>query len=129
MTLIRSTPPVTVAMPAYNAERFLPQAVECILAQDFTEFEFLICDDGSEDRTRAIVESYAENDERIRVIHTEHRGLSAARNLMCEEARSPWIAHFDADDLCSPNRLSKQMAFLQENPDHGVVSSGNRTVD
>lgn len=123
------TPALSVATSVLNGERHLAAAIESVLAQDFDDFEFLLLDDGSHDRSRAIAEHYAARDPRIRVIARENRGLVASLNQLFEEARAPLVARFDADDICAPDRFSRQMSFLAANPDHGVVGSAIAYID
>ncbi|MEJ5979189.1 glycosyltransferase [Novosphingobium sp. PS1R-30] len=124
-----ANPAITVAMSVYNGERFLLPAIESVLAQTFTDFEFLILDDGSRDGTRATVEAMAARDSRIRPIVRENRGLVASLNQMIDEAQAPLIARMDADDICMPERLAKQVAFMAEHPDYGVVGSWCDEID
>lgn len=122
-------PAISVAMSVYNAERFLVPAIESVLAQDFADFEFLILDDGSTDGTAAIVDRFAQHDPRIRAITRENRGLVASLNELIAAAQAPIIARMDADDICRPDRFGKQMRFLAENPDYGVVGSWTEDID
>lgn len=122
-------PALSVAMSVYNGERFLAEAIESILAQTFTEFEFLILDDGSSDETPAIIAHYAARDLRIRPIIRENRGLVASLNELLAQARAPIVARMDADDISLPDRFAVQMAFLEANPDHGVVGAWSRDID
>jgi len=117
------TPAITVAMSVYNGERFLAAAIESVLGQTFGDFEFLILDDGSTDATAAILRSYARADSRVRPIIRENRGLVASLNEMLGQAKAPIVARMDADDICRPNRFERQLAFLDQHPDHGVVGS------
>jgi hypothetical protein len=100
-----------------------------MLAQTHRVFEFLIVNDGSSDGSGAIIDDYAGRDGRIRPIHQENRGLVASLNRMLEEARAPLVARMDGDDDCHPERLAKQYAFLQANPDHGVVGTQSISFD
>ena len=125
----RGSPPLSVAMSVYNGERFLAEAIESILAQDFPDFEFLILDDGSTDGTADMVRAFAARDWRIRPIIRENRGLVASLNQLLAEARAPIVARMDADDIAHPSRFSTQMAFLAANPDCGVVGSWSRDMD
>lgn len=118
-----SEPRISVAMSVYNDDAFLGAAIESVLAQDFGDFEFLIVDDGSSDRSGAIIDDYARRDSRIRAIHQENRGLIASLNRMVAEVRAPLIARMDGDDICLPDRFGRQVAFLDAHPDHGVVGS------
>ena len=122
-------PALTVAMSVYNGEAHLAEAIESILAQTFTDFEFLILNDGSTDRSQDIIDTYAARDERIRAIHRENRGLIYSLNQLLDEARAPVIARMDDDDIALPLRFEKQMAFLEANPDHGVVGAWTYDID
>ena len=124
-----STPAISVAMSVYNGERFLDEAIESVRAQTFDAFEFLILDDGSSDGTSGIIERHAASDSRIRPILRENRGLIASLNQLIEEASAPLIARMDADDICHPERFAKQIAFLADHPDHGVVGCWTHDVD
>lgn len=122
------TPAISVAMSVYNGERYLALAIESVLVQDFGDFEFLIVDDGSTDNSPQIIRKYAEADARIRPILRDNRGLIASLNEMIDAARAPIIARMDADDICQPHRFSRQLAFLAEHPDYGVVGSWSEDI-
>ncbi len=124
-----TTPAISVAMSVFNGERFLAPAIESVLAQTFGDFEFLIVDDGSRDRTSAILQDFAARDVRIRPIIRENRGLVASLNQLLAEARAPLVARMDADDLSRPDRFARQIAFLAGNPDHGVVGTWSEDID
>ena len=124
-----ATPALSVAMSVYNGERFLEAAVDSVLAQTFTDFEFLILDDGSRDATPHILKAYATRDARVRPIIRENRGLVASLNQLLAEARAPLVARMDADDICLPQRFERQIAFLAGNPDHGVIGSQTYDID
>ena len=123
------SPAISVAMSVYNGERFLTAAIESVLAQTWQDFEFLILDDGSGDTSLTIIQRFAALDPRIRVIARENRGLVASLNQLLAEAQSPLVARMDADDVCLPERFSRQLAFLAANPDHGVVGSLTDDID
>lgn len=110
-------PEVTVVMPVWNGEAYLPEAVESILQQTFSDFEFLIIDDGSTDSTPEILKSYAQRDSRIRIIELAHEGIVIALNRGVTEARAPWIARMDCDDIAFPERLERQMDAMHEVPE------------
>lgn len=115
-------PQLTVLMPVYNAEKYLAEAIDSILQQSFSDFEFIIIDDGSADRSVAIAQSYA--DSRIRFIQNEKNlGISATLNKGIELAATDYIARMDADDISYPGRLEKQFAYMQAHPDCAMVSS------
>lgn len=123
------TPAISVAMSVYNGERFVTEAIESVLGQTLHEFEFLIVDDGSSDSSRAIIEGYAARDSRIRPIVRENRGLIASLNQMLDEARAPLIARMDADDVCLPERLARQVEFLDAHPEYGVLGCWTEDID
>jgi glycosyltransferase involved in cell wall biosynthesis len=111
-------------MPVFNGERFLRQSLESVLNQSRRDFEFVIIDDGSTDSSTAIIESYRSRDARIRVYRQENRGIVESLNRGCELARGQYIARMDADDVCAPTRLERQVAFLEANPLVGLVGCG-----
>lgn len=118
---MESMPRITVLMPAYNTEKYIAEAIESVLVQTFTDFEFLIINDGSTDGTEAIIRSYP--DPRIRVVSRENKGLIASLNEGLALARAPLIARFDADDVCLPERLQVQYDFMEAHTDHVLVGS------
>lgn len=121
------SPAVTVLMPAYNAGKYLREAIESTLTQSFRDFEFLIIDDGSTDDTLSIIQSY--KDARIRVISRPNKGLIDTLNEGLEAARAPLIARHDADDVMLPDRLQTQVRFLLANPEYAVVGSDVSYID
>lgn len=122
-----SGPAISVAMSVYNGERFLDAAIESIRAQTFADFEFLILDDGSQDSSRAIISRHADDDPRIKPTMRENRGLVASLNQLLDIAKAPLVARMDADDISLPDRFARQVKFLADHPDHGVV--GTWTID
>ncbi|MDI6733464.1 MAG: glycosyltransferase family 2 protein [Planctomycetota bacterium] len=115
-------PKVSVIMSVYNTEKFLKEAVDSILTQTFKDFEFIIINDGSTDKTQKIIESY--NDNRIIILNNNQNiGASASRNKGLEIARSEYIARMDADDISLPDRLTKQVEFLDKYKNIGYVSN------
>lgn len=124
-----TTPSVSIAMSVYNNAPYLAQAIAAMLAQTHTDFEFLIVDDGSTDGSEEIIDGFAARDSRIRPIHQENRGLVAGLNRMLEEARAPLVARMDGDDDCHPERLARQVEFMDANPDHGVVGTQSISFD
>jgi glycosyltransferase involved in cell wall biosynthesis len=123
------TPAISVLMPVYNAERYVAEAVGSILNQTFTDFEFIIINDGSTDRSLEILQRYAEQDSRIRLISRENRGLVKTLNEGLALAIAPLIARMDADDVAYPNRFAVQKKFLDENPDYVCVGGRIRVID
>ncbi|MGC4029158.1 MAG: glycosyltransferase family 2 protein [Steroidobacteraceae bacterium] len=113
-----SIPKVSVVMACYNSERYLAEAIGSIREQSFRDFELIIVNDGSTDRSLEIAQEHARQDGRIRVIHCEHnRGISAALNRGVNEARAEWVAQMDSDDFSYPDRLQKQMDYLATHPE------------
>ena len=98
-------PLISIIVPVYNTERYLPRCLESILSQSFTNFELLLIDDGSADGSGQMCDSYAEKDSRIRVFHKENGGVSSARNLGLNEAQGEWICFVDSDDELLPEGL------------------------
>ena len=124
-----SSPRVTLGIAAYNGERFLAEAIESCLAQDYAEFELLIVDDASTDSTPAVIARYA-SDPRVRVVtHAENRGIAAAYNSIVEHARGELIARLGHDDIALPDRLSREVAVFDAHPDTGVVHGDAVTID
>jgi len=119
---------VTVLMPVYNAERYLRPAVDSILAQTFSDFEFLIINDGSSDGSRKVVESYT--DPRIKLVdNPSNMGLARTLNRGLGMATGELIARQDADDVSYPDRLRRQVEFLDSHPDVALVGSQARIID
>ena len=99
-------------MPVYNTAKFLSEAIESILQQTYTDFEFLIVDDGSQDGSSAIIEAYARRDARIRFLqHPENRGEAVARNTGIAQAAGNYVAVMDSDDVSLPQRLEETGGF------------------
>lgn len=117
-------PAVTVLMAVYNGETWLREAVESILSQTFEDFEFLIIDDGSTDRTFEILNFFRDRDFRIRLVRNESNlGLITSLNRGLELAKGTYIARMDADDISLPNRLETQVEYMEQHPEVGVCSA------
>jgi len=115
-------------MPVYNVAPFLRECIESVLNQDFTDFEFIIIDDGSTDETAAIVESYA--DARIRFFQNDqNRGLVYTLNRGIGVARGEYIARMDGDDISLPRRFSEQIRFLDANPEIDILATRIELMD
>jgi len=114
---------ISVVIPVRNGEKYLAHAIESVLAQTLRDLELLIVDDGSTDGTAAIIERYAERDRRVHCLSQEKRGVAAAGNRGLQEARCEWVARLDADDVFLPEKLERQMAFLDRNPDTKIVGA------
>jgi glycosyltransferase involved in cell wall biosynthesis len=122
-------PTVSVLMPVHNAARYLVEAVQSILGQTFTDFEFLIIDDGSTDRSRAILEQYAARDPRIRLTSRPNTGYAVALNELLRLARGEFLARMDADDVALPERLARQVDYLRAHPDVVCVGTAVCFID
>jgi glycosyltransferase involved in cell wall biosynthesis len=118
-----STPTVSVVMPTFNAAAFLDEAVCSILGQTFRDFEFIIINDGSHDETASILQRYERADERVRVYHQENQGIIPALNRGCRLARGRYIARMDADDISLPHRLERQVDYIEQHPEIGILGT------
>lgn len=113
---------VSVLMPVYNGAGYLREAMDSIFAQTYTDFEFLVVNDGSTDSSAAILESYS--DPRLRVIHKQqNQGLIATLNEGLDACSGEYIVRMDADDISLPDRIERQVAFLDERPEVGLCGS------
>ena len=108
-------------MSVYNGEKYLKEAIESILNQTFRDFDFIVIDDGSTDGTADILARYQQMDNRIRVYHQENKGITASRNRGCQLAKGEYIAVMDADDVSLPERLARQVEYLNAHPEVGVL--------
>jgi glycosyltransferase involved in cell wall biosynthesis len=120
-------PEISVVMPVYNGQNYLNEAIESILKQTFKNFEFIIINDGSVDRSREIAESFS--DCRIRFLDQKNSGVAIALNNAIRISKAPFIARMDADDIALPNRLETQLSFLKNNPDYILVGSNATIID
>jgi glycosyltransferase involved in cell wall biosynthesis len=103
---------ISIIIPAYNAERFIARTLSSALNQTFRDIEVIVVNDGSSDKTQVIVEGFAVNDCRVRLVNTMNRGVATARNLGIENARGNYVAFLDADDLWHPTKLERQFLAL-----------------
>ncbi|GAB3680128.1 glycosyltransferase family 2 protein [Salinisphaera aquimarina] len=121
-------PKVTVLIPVYNRVRFIGDAIDSVLAQTFDDFELLLVDDGSTDGSQDTIRAHA--DPRIRLIENPRNlGIAATRNRGIEAARGEYLAFLDSDDRALPDRLARQVAFLDTHPDFAAVGSWIRWID
>lgn len=121
-------PKISVIMPAYNAEAYISDAIESILVQTYGDFEFIIMDDGSKDRTLEIIKKY--DDSRIRLIQNESNlGIIKTLNKGISESRGKYIARMDADDVSLPERFRLQVEFLEANPQVALVGGQFSYID
>ena len=124
-----NSPLISVVLAVYNAEPYIAQAVESILAQTVTDFEFLITDDGSTDRSLSVLQHYAAIDSRIRLIANPNQGVSKTRNQMLQQAKGEFIAVMDADDIAIPDRFARQVEFLRQHPEVVCVGGAHDLID
>jgi len=123
-----NTPKVSVVMSVYNGEKYLREAIESILNQSFREFEFIIVNDGSTDKTTEIIGSY--NDSRIAIINNEKNiGLTKSLNKGLKIVKGEYVARMDADDISLPERLEKQVKFLDSHKNVGLVGAPPILID
>jgi len=117
-----NAPAVSVVMPVYNGEKYLRESIDSILNQTYTDYEFIIVNDGSNDKTEEIILSY--NDNRIRYIKNE-KNLQIVKSLNrgIELAKGRYIARMDADDISLPRRFEKQITFMENNLEIGVCGT------
>lgn len=115
-------PPVSVIVPAYNAEAHLAEALESVLAQSYRPMDVIVVDDGSTDRTAEIVKRFSE----VRYVSQQNSGPSAARNRGIALAQADYVAFLDADDVWEPEKLSEQMSVVQEHGNAGLVFADMR---
>lgn len=120
-------PKVSVVMSVYNGEAYLREAVKSILNQTFSDFEFIIINDGSTDRTPEILETI--KDPRVRVINQPNRGLTVSLNRGIRLAQGEYIARMDADDISEPERLERQVEIIDRNPNIALVGCWYKVVD
>jgi len=119
------SPLVSVITAVYNQENFLKETIECVINQTFRDWEYILVDDGSSDKSGQIAKEYAKNHPG-KIIYLEHenhvnKGVSATRNLGLQEAQGEYIALIDGDDLWGPEKLQRQVKIFQENPQVGLV--------
>lgn len=119
---------VSVIMPVFNAEKYLRQSIESILNQDLIDFEFIILNDGSNDQSKGIIKSY--QDPRIKYLENEqNHGIVYTLNKGLQAANSKYIARMDADDISLPHRLQRQVSFLEQHPEVGVLGTAYLPID
>lgn len=106
---------ISIITPAYNASRFIAKTIESVQAQSYTDWEMLIADDVSQDNTVEIVQSYMQNDKRIKLtVLDDNLGAANARNTIIRKAEGKYIAFLDSDDLWKPDKLEKQLVFMEK---------------
>ena len=124
-----SSPAISVVMPVHNGQEFLDASIGSIRAQTLRDFEFVIVDDGSKDRTAEILQWHAAEDPRIRIIAQTPKGIAAALNRGIQAASAPLIARMDADDVAKPERLARQFETLLRHPEAALIGSSYEVID
>ncbi len=127
--LSASYPAISIIMSVYNGEPYLAEAMDSILAQTVTDFEFIVVDDGSTDGSWGILERYARRDSRVRLGKQDNRGLTQTLNRMIAMAKGRYIARMDADDVALPHRLEQQITFLERRADVVCVGGSFELID
>ena len=123
-------PLVSVILPVYNGENHLTKCIESVLSQTFTDFEFIIVDDASTDKTPAILNSFSKQDSRIKIIRNKtNQRQTISATIACQNARGKYIARIDADDVALHRRLERQVQFLENNPDFGLIGSWSDRIN
>ena len=118
---------ISVIVPIYQTERYLPRCIDSILAQSFRDFELLLIDDGSKDNSGAICDWYARQDSRVRVFHKENGGISDTRNFGLDHAKGDYIAFVDSDDYIGHDYLKILMEMAVENDADMTIISFQQT--
>jgi len=121
--------PITVLLAVYNGQQYLRAAVESVLSQTFTQFEFLIIDDGSTDGSLNILREYARADGRIRLVTRPNKGLTVTLNEGISLAKGEYLARMDADDICMPRRFERQLGYMKDHPECVLVGSRVELMD
>ena len=121
---------ISVLMGIYNCASTLEEAVSCIRAQSYTDWELIMCDDGSADNTLAAAQQMAAQDTRIKVLCNDHNmGLAATLNRCLGEAKGKYVARMDGDDVCPCDRFQSELDFLQGHPEYALVSGWMECYD
>lgn len=119
-------PDISVVMPAYNSDKTIAMSIESVLKQTYFDFEFIIINDCSDDKTDEIIDYYASKDKRIKCFKNEkNSGVSYTRNIAISIANGDWIAFIDSDDIWEKNKLEKQMELAKSNQEISLIYTGS----
>jgi teichuronic acid biosynthesis glycosyltransferase TuaG len=122
-------PLVSIITPSYNSTKFIPDTINSVLSQTYSNWEMLIVDDCSKDESRQVIGEFTKKDERIKLIElTENSGAAVARNTAIKAAKGKYVAFLDSDDLWVPTKLEKQIQFMEEN-DYAFTYSKYQLMD
>ena len=125
----RRVPEVSILMPVYNGLPFVREALDDLLCQTFRDLELVVVDDASTDGTSDVLREYAQRDARVRLVENrENRGVAASLNEGLRHCRAEFIARADADDRYEPDRIERQLAYMKEHPDVGLLSSAYHII-
>ena len=128
--MVMHTPLISIAIPAYNCDRYIAYSIQSVLSQTFEDWELILLNDGSTDHTSEIMQSYAKRDRRIRVIDgNKNCGLIRRLNQSVALARGKYYARMDGDDIMHPERLKTQISYLLAHPDVNVLGSTAYAID
>jgi glycosyltransferase involved in cell wall biosynthesis len=127
--IVSQFPLVSVVIPAYNVALYLEDAVKSLQSQTYTHLHIIIVNDGSKDNTAEVADRLVAEDPRIEVIHKANAGVSAARNDALRAVKGEYVCFLDADDAYLPQKVEKQVAYLQAHPDTALVYSDNYNGD
>lgn len=126
----KNTPQISTIMSVYNGHKFLAETIESMLGQTYSDFEFIIIDDGSTDGSLNIINDFSQKDPRIQVIQNRGNiGLALSLNKGIQIAKGKYIARMDADDVCLPERFQVQLDYLKEHPEIWILGSGIIHID
>lgn len=122
-------PLVSVVMPSYNSEKHIAESIQSIIDQTFTDWEFIIVDGHSKDKTIEIIEGFMAKDSRIKLLYDEGKGIGPALNIGCATARGEYIARMDTDDISLSERLEKEVKYLAKHPKTAMVSCSAQYIN
>jgi len=126
----KKNPLVSVVLPAYNAEKFLKKAIQSIINQDYNNFELLVINDASTDKTKNIIKKLAQKDKRIKTLHNKtNQKIARSLNRAIKAAQGKYIVRADADDICHPQRISTQVAFMEKNSNVIICGSAINIIN
>lgn len=127
---METAPLVSIIIPAFNAEEYLGESILSIIQQSYQDWELIIINDGSVDNTAAIIEDFAQKDNRIIALENEtNKGLVFTRNKGLKKAKGELIANLDSDDIAFPNRIAIQVEFFKKHPNYVLIGSGCELID
>lgn len=116
-------------MPVYNAQDYLLETIISIKSQSYNDFELIVINDGSQDDSLSILQEFQKHEPRLRIVDRENKGLVCTLNELTSLAKGKYIARIDADDICYPERLRLQVAYLDTHPDHVMVGGQVEAID